>query len=178
MNGYDIRQSVKETVELAHRVFPNLKMDIPQVEFFHRGTKGGVAHLTENKIKLNAVLAAENGDKFKNTIVHEIAHIIAYKLYGERGHGYTFKSVFLHLGGNGKRTHSYDVSSVKQKYTKRRHEYTCNCSGKFYWLSAQKHRQLRTSPSRWFCKVCKTLVPTGKVKETVNGKSQIFIGEY
>lgn len=181
MNDNELYNAVKETVELAHKEFPNLQMSMPDVEFFYRGTKGGSANYVEHKIKLNAVLAAENGDKFLRTVKHEVAHLVAFKLYGRQawGHGHHFKHVFVKLGGDGKRCHNYDVTNVKQKYTKRRHEHTCSCQNKFFWVSKQKHKQIMTNTKRWFCLTCKsTLTPTGRVKEVVNGNVQIYVGEF
>lgn len=42
-------------------------------------------------------------DGIYNTVVHEIAHIIAYRAYKDPGHGHMWRTVFTILGGNGER---------------------------------------------------------------------------
>lgn len=168
MTPNDIISEVKKTVDYAHQIFP-IVMDMPKVEFFNRGRKGGSAFYYDHIVKFNEILARENPNDFHNTIKHELAHLIAFRMYGEKGkgHGKLFKSVFVKLGGNGKRTHSYKTSHLKQKYTCRRYEYKCKCHGKLFWLSQQKHNQLQNNPKRWYCKNCQTLSFTGNMKEIV-----------
>jgi SprT protein len=168
MSPSEIISEVKKTVEHANQLF-GIQMTTPEVNFIYRGTRGGRAYYYKNSVEFNAVLAEMNSDKFHNTIKHEIAHLVSYKLYGNigKGHGNHFKSVFIKLGGDGKRTHSYDVSLVKQKYTCRRYEYSCKCHGKKFFLSQRKHNQISNNTKQWFCKTCKTLTFTGNVKEIV-----------
>lgn len=168
MTPNDIISEVKKTVDYAHQIFPII-MPMPAIELINRGTKGGSAHYHKHVVKFHEILAKENPNEFHNTIKHEIAHLIAFRMYGEKGkgHGKLFKSVFIKLGGNGKRTHSYKTSHLKQKYTCRRYEYSCKCPGKFFWLSQQKHNQLVSNKKQWFCRKCHTLSFTGNMKETV-----------
>src|SRR3546814_17001622 len=57
----------------------------PEVCFKLRGQKAGVAHLTENKLRFNLQLYRENQDDFlKQTVAHEVAHLIAHHLFGAR----------------------------------------------------------------------------------------------
>jgi len=168
MTPNDIIAEVEKTVKLANDLY-GINMPSPKVEFINRGTKGGSAHYHKHLVMFNEILARENSDTFENTVKHEVAHLVAFKVYGEigKGHGRHFKSVFIRLGGNGKRTHSYDVSSVKQKYTSRRYEYSCKCQGKKFYLSPLKHKQLVLGTKTWFCPKCRTLSFTGNMKEVV-----------
>ena len=168
MTPTDIIAEVEKTVEYAHRIFPII-MPMPKIGFFSRGRKGGTAHYEKHMAEFNEILAKENPNEFHNTIKHEIAHLVSFRMYGERGkgHGKLFKSVFVQLGGNGKRTHSYKTSHLKQKYTSRRYEYSCKCHGRVFWLSQRKHTQLQNDSKRWYCKTCRTLSFTGNMKEIV-----------
>jgi predicted SprT family Zn-dependent metalloprotease len=50
-------------------------------------------------------------DMLKNTTAHEIAHLIGFAKpeLGAKGHNQMWKRVCVALGGDGKRTHNYDV---------------------------------------------------------------------
>jgi hypothetical protein len=55
-------------------------------------------------IQLNSVYASTVAeDSLYDTIVHELAHIIAYRIYHDTGHGSYWRTVFLLLGGSGNR---------------------------------------------------------------------------
>ncbi len=57
----------------------------PQVSLKLRGQKAGVAHLHENLLRFNPQLYRENSQHFlKQTVAHEVAHLIAHQLFGER----------------------------------------------------------------------------------------------
>ena len=45
----------------------------------------------------------ENRDQYRNTVLHELAHIIAGS--DVKSHGEEWRSIFLEIGGNGERTH-------------------------------------------------------------------------
>lgn len=60
----------------------------------------------------------ENRGEFRNTVLHELAHIIAGPK--ARAHGSEWKSIFLELGGNGKRTHQ-----MRARGRHRRHPVQC-----------------------------------------------------
>jgi hypothetical protein len=56
------------------------------------------------KIELNSAYSETvDEENLYNTIVHELAHIIAFRVYRDKGHGYYWRSVFLILDGDGKR---------------------------------------------------------------------------
>ena len=45
----------------------------------------------------------ENREEYRNTVLHELAHIIAGPTV--QSHGKEWRDIFIELGGNGKRTH-------------------------------------------------------------------------
>lgn len=60
----------------------------------------------------------ENRGEFRNTVLHELAHVIAGPAV--RAHGVEWRRIFLELGGNGKRTHQMRAKG-------RHHRHTVHC---------------------------------------------------
>ena len=60
----------------------------------------------------------ENRKEYRNTVLHELAHIIAGTQV--RAHGPEWRSIFLELGGNGERTHQ-----MRARGRHRRHPVQC-----------------------------------------------------
>lgn len=59
----------------------------------------GIVQLSERIFRLE-----ENAPMFRNTVLHELAHVIAGPAV--RAHGREWRSVFIEIGGDGRRTHS------------------------------------------------------------------------
>lgn len=90
--------------------------DFPRIEWVVCGTTAGKAWLGQWRIQLNEQLCKENIEDFmQDTIPHEVAHLIAYKVFGDDGHGDGWKSVMRALGLNPSRCHNYDTSHVEGK---------------------------------------------------------------
>lgn len=59
----------------------------------------GRAFIEENYTDYSCYLLLRNTDEFKNnTIPHELCHHIAFRLYGDRGHGKAWKKVMVEMG--------------------------------------------------------------------------------
>lgn len=138
------------------------KIDVPSVDFDCRGVTAGHAVLRENHISLNSVLLVENTDDFiARTVGHEVAHIIAFRLFGDRGHGRAWKRVMLVLGQDASRCHSYDVKNARVRKLNRR-VYTCNCNTE-HPITVQKHKKILSGMIKCRCRKCKThIYDTGK----------------
>lgn len=122
----EIEKYFKMAEELYGQTFP--KCD---VTFDVRGTTAGWAYHQTCKIRLNNVLMEQNPEEFfKRTLSHEVAHIVAEKVFGgigkKVGHGHQWRRVMEDFGVQDvSRCHSYDVSSVK--IDKRIYQYVCGC---------------------------------------------------
>ena len=65
----------------------------------------GLCRYRHKHIQLSRILtAAGDEQRVLQTILHEIAHVIAYEQHGKRGHCKVWKSVCLSLGGTGRTT--------------------------------------------------------------------------
>jgi predicted SprT family Zn-dependent metalloprotease len=79
----------------------------------------GRAFLFRNKIELGYHYAMNaNEESVYNTIIHELAHLIAFKVYMDKGHGYMWKMVHSALGGNAQRTADSEETGLTIKKNK------------------------------------------------------------
>ena len=83
----------------------------------------GQCSYSDRKISLSKPLASNNLDNFfqiNDTILHEIAHALSYKIHGRRGMGHCKRWVHVakSIGCNGIRCYdSSQVKSIEHKYT-------------------------------------------------------------
>ena len=102
-----------KAIKFAKELASKHNIDNLEVEFINR--KSGVAgraYLTKRKIKLNMHHLLHNKEDFNNTIIHEVAHIIAYEAFKDTGHGTAWKYICKKIGGSGKRCHSYSRVAI------------------------------------------------------------------
>lgn len=126
----------------------------PTFSFNLSGTVAGYAYFHKNHIKINPELFVRNKAKFLyDTIPHELAHLVAYNVYRDNGHGSGWQRVMINLGCEPNRCHSYDVSAVKRNYTVRRFVYSCGC--REHYITAQKHNKLQKNSRQFICSSCR-----------------------
>ena len=136
-----IQRRISELYCLAERHFMK-RFKRPEVTLTLRGQTAGQAWPGKNLLKLNRVLLEENQQHFiEHTIGHEVAHLIAEKVYGRkiRPHGVEWKYVMekvFSLPAN--RTHDYDTKRV----SKRPFAYLCGCPDKTIHLSTTRHNRI------------------------------------
>lgn len=76
----------------------------------------GKAHLRSWAIELNYDYCMNgNEESVYNTITHEIAHLVAFRLYNDRGHGRMWKHVHHMLGGTAERLADPKETGFKSK---------------------------------------------------------------
>ena len=155
-----LKQDIVDLVHIvtgeANRLFPDLNMVTPYIGFFQKGTYAGRAWYKQHKVEFNTVLAEENGDRFENTVIHEVSHLVTNALFpsAKQAHGPEFKRVMATLGGEPNTYHKYDVSSVKISRTVVRLVYKCSC--RTHYVTKGMHSKIVRSTSRVYCKACKT----------------------
>lgn len=136
----------------------------PVVSLKLRGQKAGVAHLHENLLRFNPQLYRENRDDFlKQTVAHEVAHLIAHQLFGEgiQPHGEEWQLIMrgvYELPPN--RCHTYTI----QRRSVTRYIYRCPCANSDFAFSAQRHSLVHQG-RRYLCRRCReTLVFSGEMR--------------
>ncbi len=151
-------EAIEHTLQLirqANRVF-GLAIKDPQIIFDLKGqTAGMVKFLTKGlvQIRYNNKLLEENREHFlTQTLVHEVAHIVARTKYGRhiRPHGQEWQHIMIHFGARPQRCHSYDVSRTEQRKM-RRFNYKCQCRS--HQLTTIRHNRVRRGQS-YICRHC------------------------
>lgn len=72
-------------------------------------TTAGKAHLQKNKVEFSIPLMRGNPESFDEIIGHEVAHLIAWNLYKDKGHGIYWKLVMIGMGLRPDRCHKFET---------------------------------------------------------------------
>ena len=110
----------------------------------------GACHLTKRKISLSKKLVLNNLDNDEiiiDTILHEIAHAIVFKRFGNnrciQAHGFEWKRVCREIGANTTRCYTEkEINTVKGKF-----KYVCPKCGKETFA----HRKWKRQKACSFC---------------------------
>ena len=151
-----IRDKLNELIEACNAQFRGFSFN--DVKFSMNGrltSTAGRAFLGEGRLEFSKVLYAQNEAQFLNdTVPHELAHIVAYRVFGDRGHGVHWKHVMNFLGFEANRCHNYAVQrrSPSKKYT-----YVCGCEGKTHEVSAQRQAWISIGKV-YICKTCGSII--------------------
>lgn len=134
----EINDACENYIRMAEKYFGRT-FPRPLVKINLRGKAAGQARLDQAELRFNRILYEENRDDFiKQTVGHEVAHWIAYCLWGNvRAHGSQWQQVMQQVFNlPATRLHEYDISRV-QGHT---YPYRCNC--RHYQLSIRRHRAI------------------------------------
>lgn len=156
----DVHACANLYIEVAKNTYPTVLKDwkLNKIHFTIRGTTAGKARFSKNEIFINPGLFVRNREKFfETTIPHEIAHLIAFAVFRDNGHGEGWKHVMRLFKVPVNRCHTYDTTEVRQKYTIRRYFYSCDCSNSLIVVSSQKHNEHTiTGKKKYNCRICKS----------------------
>ncbi len=126
----------------------------PALEITLKGETAGQAWPHKNLIRLNPVLYLENQEHYlKQTVAHEIAHLIAYEHYGSeiRPHGREWQWIMTCIFQlPAERCHQYDT----RRSSSRPYLYRCFCHDKHTPLSAIRHKRARRGVV-YLCATCR-----------------------
>lgn len=167
MNRDDVRARVVDLCILADKIFNTKLLGNVSVGFYSKGTAAGLAHRSGH-VEFNEVLMARHPEDFDVTIIHEVAHIVTFKVFpnAKQAHGPEFKRVMRMLGvDNPTRCHSYDVSGLIRRKTVKRFEYVCE-HGCTHGLTIHRHKTIESGMVRYRCAKHGTYIKfTGVVAE-------------
>ncbi|UJF19055.1 SprT family zinc-dependent metalloprotease [Vibrio sp. SS-MA-C1-2] len=150
LNQQHSLQKVEQCLGLVNQKL-NLSLPMPNVQFNQRGKIAGTAHLQKWEIRLNPILLAENSTDFiKQVIPHEIAHLIAFHLYGRvRPHGHQWQSIMREIFQlEPKTTHNFDITSLQGKLF----DYQCQCQQ--HQLTVRRHNSIQRQQRQYRCRQC------------------------
>jgi len=124
-----VNEAYNEVMPIILAKYPEFN-DKFRIEYSNRlRTSGGVAYKNAFKIKLNTRLLSENLCDVKQTIVHEIAHLVEFHLGLRGGHGKDWQRIMSWLGYPAKTYHTMDTKKFKAK--RKRFLFTCDCGENF-----------------------------------------------
>ena len=115
-----------------------------------KGRVAGQCNMGYGKwIKLNPSMFKDNFDSMiGQTLPHEVAHLVAWKEYGDNGHGAGWKRVMRMMGLQPVRCHDYDLSNVLKN------KVYCDC--RTIPVSTRMYNIVKRNPSAKMCTLCKT----------------------
>ena len=136
MTMIEMQEAVKEAVKLYVDIAQNkygMTLNMPTIQFKVRGKVAGKAWPLAYKLDFNMVLLQENfEDMISQTVPHEVAHLIAKKLYlldRIKPHGIEWKRVMIAFGKNPSRCHSYDTTRARQASRRPSSTFQYECTG-------------------------------------------------
>jgi predicted SprT family Zn-dependent metalloprotease len=113
--------NVAKTWSACRKLWPSLPINPPSVTINNRlKTTAGRAWLADHRLDFSAELMWQHTQEFVEQIIpHEVAHIIAYVVYSDEGHGKVWKFVMRALGKPADRCHHLVNSAHAARKAKR-----------------------------------------------------------
>lgn len=159
---------VRQVVAEANEKF-GLNLD-PKIYFNLRGRTAGWAKPWSRELNFNYDLMVANWGAFDNTFIHEVAHLVDAELHPENFeppqsfvpaarwgiarrpkrnlHGATWKAIMKKMGGDPRRTHTYDTSATTvRRSTTHKWVGTCGCTME---LGPKRHRKMKNGLARYW----------------------------
>lgn len=137
-------EQVRICQEKARKLFPDFKLtdDELPVVFVKSGRIAGMAkrlhHIYNLEFSVEAILK-EREEMIKNTIPHEMAHIVDMYLHnGKSSHGPRWQYIVQALGGSTDRTHDIPLQRSRRS---RKYIYKASC-GTVLEISPQHHKSV------------------------------------
>lgn len=121
----------------------------PPLHFFTKGSTAGWARYTHWRVEINTHLARQNWEMAKDTISHEVAHMVNFAAFAKTGHCRNWKSIHSVLGGSSRRTYNAAVENVKIDAMRKTfvHEYKL-ADGKILWINTPTHNKIKSGEAR------------------------------
>ncbi len=115
---------------------------LPHLAFYRGRSDAGRALLLEERIEINEDLLERYPDAMlEETIAHELAHLLVYRLFGRRAsaHGQEWQAIMRQwFQVEPQRTHNFDLNGLGVR-RQQRFAYYCGCRP--HELSAVRHRR-------------------------------------
>ena len=145
-----VGERVRHFINEANRLYGK-NMEMPGWSWKQSGRIAGQASLLSWKLTFNPDYFTHYHDRMlSQTVPHEVAHLVAYKIFGDRGHGRFWKMVMRHFGCDPDRCHDMSLEGVKCRKSKRTHTATCPTCGESLMITPYRVRQIE-SGRKIFC---------------------------
>lgn len=143
-------------IDLANKQY-QLKLASIQIKFDLKGSTSGMFVVRGDQvfIRYNEVIFSQYyDDSLFNTVAHEVAHYVVYKMWGARKvkpHGKEWKQVMTEFGVKPDVKGSYDISALPL-HRQAQHDYTCGCM--MHQLSTTRHNKVQRKKAVYKCRKC------------------------
>jgi SprT protein len=153
---------------------PKIPIPWPEVRYDIRGRKAGTAQFNPRTgkatIRLNRWIMENNAGALEETLVHELAHILANFVHGpmirngkREIHGIRWQRMMLTLGADPKRCHNYRTEEQATGRAPRKSLdmiiWHCNCQE--FKFTAIRHKRAISGRSKYSCKRCRAVLKPG-----------------
>jgi SprT protein len=160
----------RRTLELLRSAARDFAIRTPRVEirFDLCGQAAGQVRLPSHGpalIRYNAQLLWENREGFlARTVPHEVAHVLAWRLYGTglRPHGPEWKALMAHFCAEPSRCHPFDTGGTRTRHLAR-HAYHCDC--REHALTSIRHNRILRG-QQYLCRRCGATLRPGACPDT------------
>lgn len=132
------------------------RLPVPDVSFDLRGRSAGQAVFARRRrdirIRINAgLLASHPRQMLEDTVPHEVAHVVIFRLYGRKAkpHGPEWKALMRAFGVDPAPCHSLPTEPVRQL---QRFRYACACDEPV-WLTSIRHKRAQQGTD-YICRRC------------------------
>lgn len=148
------------TQALLQRACTHFRLKLPAVEirFDLRGKAAGMVRFSVNGapaiIRYNRAMLEQHHDDFlRETVPHEVAHVIVAARYRRRKapHGAEWRSVMAFFGAEPRRCHQFPVDDQSARRLAR-FSYTCAC--REHQLTTIRHNRIISGQQRYYCRHC------------------------
>lgn len=139
---HEIEQHFRATIERADTLWNMTAIPAINLTFFTKGRVAGLAVFNKCEVQINTHVAAQDLNAMRNTVSHEIAHIIAAYLYRDTGHGKAWKQVHRLLGGDGERCYNGNGTFARQRSSK--YFLYRLPSGLEHWVGPKYHKSVQS----------------------------------
>ena len=119
-NRLNAEQHIREladTIWIQARIYWPLVGEIPSISCTIRASRVAGVAFYAGRIEYNLayICTLDKLEDFNRTIVHELAHIIQFRIYpkAKQAHGVEFRGIMARLGYDGSTYHKYSVSKAK-----------------------------------------------------------------
>lgn len=132
------------------------RLSVPEVHFDLRGRAAGQTVFARRTrrchIRLNRrLLASHPTQMLEQTVPHEVAHVVIYRLHSHRvkPHGPEWKALMHAFGVDASPCHTLPAEPSRQL---KRYRYVCRCDEPV-WLTSIRHKRARAGTD-YICRSC------------------------
>lgn len=174
----------KEIEERVARLFDlasdklSLRLKYPKITYDLKGQVAGQAWYSDNKLRLNPIALKNYRDDFiKQTVGHEVAHLIAFRKHGAyiKPHGLEWKNVMRLFRLPPNRCHTYDLPKARNVVRKL---YSCNGCGAETGVTQYKHNRWMRGEISFRCKRCNGKVVWAKMVKEKQKKQRMDLIDF